>query len=64
MHVLVAIDELDPSAQQHLDAGRRLAQAFGSGVLAFHTCAAPDVEAATRDLAALAGGVASEVDAG
>jgi nucleotide-binding universal stress UspA family protein len=61
MHVLVAVDELDPTAQQHLDAGRQLAQAFGSGLLAFHTCAARDLAAATRDLTALAGGVEVEV---
>jgi len=57
MHVLVAIDELDPTAQQHLDAGRQLAEAYGSGLLAFHTCAGRDLAAATRDLTALAGGV-------
>jgi nucleotide-binding universal stress UspA family protein len=61
MQVLVAIDELDATAHHHLEAGRQLAQAFGGGLLAFHTCAGPDVEAAIRDLTALVSGAAVQV---
>jgi nucleotide-binding universal stress UspA family protein len=59
MHVLVAIDELDASARHHLEVGRQLAQAFGGGLLAFHACAAPDVEEATRDLTEIVRNVAA-----
>ena len=61
MRILVAIDELDPTAAHHLEVGSELARAFGVGLVAFHTCAAPDVEAATRDLTALAGGMEVQV---